>query len=288
MKICIVNACCDLGVHVDGSDHGPLRLANREKLADCIYMIKKKEKEKEKEKDVENKAKNLKYLNEFNERLYHEIESIDDFVITVGGDHSIAIASALASKKKQDDIGLIWIDSHADFHTFASTISGNIHGMPFATITGQNGNLLSYFFDGEYFNPKKSVLVGGRDIELPEYENLKNAGVKVFTTEDIKRYGAEKIMKEAIRIATENTNGMHVSYDIDIIDPDIAPGVSIKAKNGISFEEAQTILQQLILQKEKIKSFDLVEFNPDLDLEDKTYHIASYLLEEMVKNKKRQ
>lgn len=282
MKLCIINACSDLGVHIDGSNNGPSKLINKENLADNIYTIEKKNVEKEREKD--NKKKNLEYLNEFNERLYNKILSIDDFVLTLGGDHSIAIASALASKKKYENIGLIWVDSHADFHTFDSTISGNIHGMPFATISGQNGNILSYFFDGKYFDPKNTVLVGGRDIESPEYINLKKAGTKVFTTEDIKKYGVKEIMKEAIDIATKNTEGIHISYDIDVIDPEIAPGVSIKAKAGITFEETKNILNELLKEKDKIKSFDLVEFNPDLDIDNKTYDIASTLLENIIKN----
>lgn len=242
MKISMISACSDLGVHVNGTDKGPETLIKNNE-----NIIKKENVEKERSK--KNKEKNFKYLNKFNEELYNMIISINDFVITVGGDHSIAISTCLASKKKHGNIGLIWIDAHADFHTFESTISGNIHGMPFATVVGENGNRLSYFFNGEYFDPKNTVLVGGRDIESPEYENLKKAGTKIFTTEDIKGQGVEKIMKEAIRIATENTEGMHISYDLDVIDPKLAPGVSIKAEDGITIEEAKKILNEIIKKK---------------------------------------
>lgn len=285
MIVNVVNAHSDLGVHIDGSRQAPYRLKEIENLADNIYKVEKALVKKEKEK--ENKEKNFRPLNAFNEELYKTILSINDFVITVGGDHSISIASALASKKKNGNIGLIWIDSHSDFHNFKTTISGNIHGMPFATISGQNGKRLSYFFDGEYFDPQNTVLVGGRDIEPPEYINLKKAGTNIFTTEDIKKNGVKKIMEEAIKIATQNTDGIHVSFDIDVIDPQLAPGVSIKAKDGININEAKEILEELLKKKKKIKSFDLVEYNPVEDIDNKTYEITSYLLEKMIKSMKK-
>ena len=275
----IVEACSDLGVHVRGSELGPIELVKDEKYDKTL--IKYQDVEKEFEKD--NKRKNFKALNEFNERLYKEIVSINEKVLTLGGDHSIVIASALASKKKHSNIGIIWIDAHSDFHTLDSTISGNIHGMPFATICGQNGNELSYYFDGEYFNPKNAVLVGGRDIEEPEYVNLKNAGVKIFTTEDIRNQGAKKIMEEAFKIATDNTDGVHVSYDIDVIDPDVCPGVSVKAVDGINEMEAYEIADSILGHKNSIKSVDLVEFNPLEDIDNKTYIIAKNILNKLIK-----
>lgn len=281
MKLYIVNACSDLGVHIDGSDKAPSKLIELTKNIDDVYTIKKENCIKQKEKN--NKEKNIVFLNKFNEQLYNKICSLDDgLVITIGGDHSVAISSGLASKKKNSNIGVIWIDSHADYHTFDTTISGNIHGMPFATICGQNGNKLSYFFDGNYFNPKNTVLVGGRDIEDGEYENLKKAGTTIITTDDIKKYGVVNVIKKAIKIAMQNTDGIHVSYDIDVIDPKIAPGVSVKAKNGINVLEAKEILNELLNQKNKIKSIDLVEYNPDFDIDNKTYNITSSLLEEII------
>ena len=232
MKITIVNACSDLGVHINGSDKGPLALNKFENLVDKVITIKKDNVKKELEEG--NKKRNIKYVNKFNEELYKNIVNENNFVITVGGDHSIAIGSDLASKKKHDNIGLIWIDAHSDFHNMDSTISGNIHGMPFATIAGQNGDELSFFFDGEYYKPENVVLVGGRDIEDPEYINLNNAGVKIFTTDDIKSLGVKQVMDEAFLIACDETDGLHISYDLDVIDPTVAPGVSVKAPNGIN------------------------------------------------------
>lgn len=280
MNIAIVKACSDLGVHISGSENGPLKITKFDNQIKKVLTIEKEKTKKDLEKN--NKLKNLNTLNKFNEELYNTIINTKEFVITLGGDHSIAIASILASKKKNKNMGLIWIDSHADFHTIETTISGNIHGMPFATVCGQNGDKLSYFFDEEYIKPENAVLVGARDIELPEYQNLETAGVKVYTTEDIKKYGVENIMKEAIQIASTNTNGFHVSYDLDVIDPSLAPGVSVKAKDGISVTVAEEILNQLLKSKEHIKSFDLVELNPEKDIDNKTLTIAETLLEKLI------
>ena len=160
MKITIIKACSDLGVKIDGSNKGPLKLNKYDNSVDKVIIVNKDNIQKEKEEG--NKRRNIIYVNKFNKELYNAIINDNNFVITIGGDHSIAIGSDLASKKKHGNIGLLWIDAHSDYHNMDSTITGNIHGMPFATISGQNGNELSYFFDGEYYNPKKTVLIGGR------------------------------------------------------------------------------------------------------------------------------
>lgn len=281
MKLNIIKACSDLGVHINGSNNGPKILNKFDNLVDNVYDINKEKTFKELDKN--NKKKNIKALNKFNEELYNTIiKSKENFTITLGGDHSITIASALASKKKHKNIGVIWIDSHSDFHDLKTTISGNIHGMPFATICNQNGNELSYFFDEEYFNPHNAVLVGARDIETDEYKKLKEAEIKIFTTKDIQEKGTENIMKQAIKIAKNNTDGIHISYDLDVIDPKIAPGVSVKAKDGITEKEAFEILDEIIKNKELIKSFDLVEFNPDYDIDNKTEIIANKILKNLI------
>lgn len=283
MKITLVNACSDLGVMINGSDKGPLVLSENIKNIDNIITIQKENIDKE--RDIGNKKRNIKYVNIFNEKLYNAIINEENFVITLGGDHSIAIGSDLASKKKHKNIGLLWIDAHSDYHNMDSTITGNIHGMPFATISGQNGSELSYFFDEEYYDPKKTVLIGGRDIESPEYINLEKAGVKIITTEDIKKYGVKKIMEEAFNIALNNTDGVHISYDLDVIDPEIAKGVSVKAKDGINEKEAYLIKDELVKKIDSIKSFDLVEYNPDYDTDLKTKEIALNILNDVIKAK---
>lgn len=287
-SINIIGACSDLGVHIDGAKLGPEVLESiidKTKINEIINIYAK---DINKELEKNNKQKNLKSVNEFNSRLYSAILDTlnsDFFPLTIGGDHSIAIASALASIKKYENLGIIWFDSHGDYHTFETTTSGNIHGLPFATITNYKKSILSNFHSGNYFNPKNAVLVGGRDIDEPfELENLKNAGVTVFSTEYIHKFGTDYIYSKAFDIASAGTNGVHVSYDLDVIDPKLAPGVSIPAKNGISLEEAYDFVTHIIKNKEKVKSFDLVEFNPLLDINDVTQKIAQQILSYLLNN----
>ncbi len=286
-KIDIIDACTDLGVSVDGAALGPEILTedfSNENVGN-IYILHADEDGKEKEKD--NKKKNLKKLNEFNIELYNRVlKSIDEkkFPLTIGGDHSLVIASALASIKKNQNLGIIWIDAHGDYNTFKTTITGNIHGLPLAVIDGYEKMYLADFHNGSFYNPKNTVIVGGRDIDPLEQENLKDAGVTVFTTEEVHEKGMKAVMEEAVKIACDNTNGMHISYDLDVIDPVICPGVSVPAKDGINLEEAYEAVDQIIKYKNKLKSLDLVEYNPLRDIDSKTKVIAKTILESLINN----
>ena len=286
-SIDIIDACTDLGVSVDGAALGPEILTEDliNKKVDNVHIIHADEDGKEKEKD--NKKKNLKKLNEFNIELYNRVlKSIDEkkFPLTIGGDHSLVIASALASIKKNQNLGIIWIDAHGDYNTFKTTITGNIHGLPLAVIDGYEKMYLADFHNGSFYNSKNTVIVGGRDIDPLEQENLKDAGVTVFTTEEIHKRGMKAVMEDAIKIACNNTNGMHISYDLDVIDPVICPGVSVPAKNGINLEEAYEAVDEIIKYKDKLKSLDLVEYNPLKDIDNKTKVIAKTILESLINN----
>lgn len=289
-KIDIIAACSDLGLHVDGSKLGPEILINNLNKKKNINKIKKIKNNDSYTKDLDknNKKKNLSEIDLFNNKLYNEINHTlknNCFPITIGGDHSIAIASALASINNYNNLGIIWFDAHGDFNTFETTTSGNIHGLPFAVVTGYEKNSLSDFHNGNYFNYKNAVLLGARDIDEPhELNNLKDAGVTIITTEDIKKYGAKAMYEKAFSIASNGTNGIHISYDIDCIDCDIAPGVSIPVKNGINLNDAYAFIDYIIQNKEKIKSFDLVEFNPLKDNEKTTEKIAINILNKLIDN----
>lgn len=287
-NIDIIGACSDLGVHVDGTKLGPEILEKNLNEENINKIINIKSNNIKKELDKNNLKKNLNEINLFNQKLYNEVlNSLNNnkFPLTLGGDHSIAIASALASIKKHDNLGIIWFDAHGDFHTFETTISGNIHGLPFAALCNYEKKNLADFHNGNFYNPKNAVLVGGRDIDKPgEINNLKNAGVTIFTTEDIKNLGTEYVYNKAFEIASNGTNGVHVSYDLDVIDPNIAPGVSIPAINGINLEEAYSFADYMIKNKEKIKSIDLVELNPLKDKDHKTEKIADKILTNLIKN----
>ena len=286
-EIDIINACTDLGVAVDGACLGPNELTKdlKEKNLRAIYKIYADEENKE--KDKENKKKNLIKLNEFNEKLYKTVLDVIDknhFPLTIGGDHSLVIASALASIKKNKSLGIIWIDAHGDFNTFDTTITGNIHGLPLAAIAGYEKKDLVGFHTANTYLPQNTVIVGGRDIDPLEEENLKDAGVTVFSTEEIHKRGMSAVMEDAIKIACDGTEGMHISYDLDVIDPKLCPGVSVPAVNGITLEEAYDAVDEIIKHKDKLKSLDLVEFNPLKDVDNKTKIIAKTILKSLINN----
>lgn len=288
-NIDIIAACSDLGVHINGSQLGPDVLINNINK-NAVNEIKTINYPKNyiKELDKKNLKKNLEEINIFNEHLYNEIKnSLENhhFPIAIGGDHSIAIASALASINKYNNLGIIWFDAHGDFNTFETTTSGNIHGLPFATVTGYEKKLLTNFHNGNYYNYKNAVLFGARDIDEPyEMNNLKDAGITIITTQDIKKYGIDAMSKKAFEIASNGTNGIHISYDFDAIDSNVAPGVSTPVNNGLSLEDSYSFINYMIENKEIIKSIDLVEFNPLRDIDKITEKIATNILNKLIEN----
>ena len=286
-KITIINACTELGVSVNGASQGPIELTknlNNENIEEIITLIANNE---NKEYEKENRKKNLEELKKYNNELYNKTKEVinkGNFPLTLGGDHSLAVATVLASSTVNGKIGVIWIDAHGDFNTFDTTITGNIHGLPLAAITGYEQKELTEFNKENYIDPKNTVIVGGRDIDPLEIENIKEAGVTLFTTEDIKKYGMKEIMSQSIEIASNGTEGIHISYDLDVIDPKFAPGVSIPAINGISIEEAYEALESIIENNDKVKSLDLIEFNPNRDVDNKTEEIALKILNDLINN----
>jgi arginase len=290
----IFGACTDLGVHIDGADLGPVKLMNDLK---SFYkgesMMFNKDKDIIKSRNLSDRRKNEYEIEKFNSELYKSMVSKikeEYFPIMIGGDHSAAIPSALASAKVNIDEGMIWIDAHTDYNTFESTVSGNIHGLPLATINGYKNSDLRTYHDGKIIQPSKTVIIGARSIDDGEKDNVRYSGVTVFTTQDIKEKGVEAIMEEAFKIAGYKTKGIHVSYDLDVIDPDICPGVSIPEFDGISEEEAMQINEYLVKNFKDILSFDLVEFNPLRDIDRKTEQIALNILAQIIRaaeNKKK-
>lgn len=287
MKTVIVGAGSDLGVHIDGAHLGSVQLIKDLQGFYHGEIISFSQDERIiKSRNLSDRRKNEYEIEKFNSTLYKAIlekTKQDYFPILLGGDHSVAIASALASCKKHEEIGIIWIDAHTDYNTFETTVTGNIHGLPLAAITGYKCNELRYYHDGATISPSKCVVVGARSIDPWEKDNIKYAGIKVFSTEDIKDRGVASVMEEAFKIAGYKTKGVHISYDLDVIDPEVAPGVSVPELDGISEDDAMEINKQLVKHIEEIVSFDLVEFNPLRDQNRKTEQIAVNLLAQFIK-----
>lgn len=294
MRTMIFGAGTDLGVNIDGASLGPVQLMNDLK---AFYkgesMIFEQDKDIIKSRNLSDRRKNEYEIEKFNTNLYKNmVDKIKEeyFPIMIGGDHSAAIASALASAKVNIDVGIIWIDAHTDYNTFETTVTGNIHGLPLAAINGYKNSELRYYHNGKVIQPSRTVIIGARSIDDAEKDNVKYSGVTVFTTQDIKEKGIETIMDEAFKIAGYKTKGIHISYDLDIIDPDVAPGVSVPEFDGINEEEAMKINEYIINHMQSVLSYDLVEFNPLRDVDRKTEQIALNLLAQVIRaaeNKKK-
>ncbi len=286
MKTVVIGAGSDLGVHIDGAHLGPVQLMNDLKSfyqGEQTLLI--QDESILKSRNLSDRRKNEYEVDKYNTALYNmtlEKMKADFFPILIGGDHSVSAASALASAKVHENIGVIWFDSHTDYHTFESTVNGNLNGLTLAAITGYKNHELRYFHDGNIIQTSKAVVVGARGIDDAEKDNLKYAGITVFTDQDIKEKGLEAIVEEAFQIATERTKGVHVSFSLDLLDPDIAPGVSTPEFDGISEEEALEINKLILKHMDKIVSYDLVEFNPLRDKERKTEQIALNLLAQII------
>lgn len=287
MRTMIFGAGSDLGVHIDGANLGPVQLMND---LSAFYkgenMMFQKDESIIKSRNLSDRRKNEYEIEKFNSTLYKAmVEKMKEeyFPILIGGDHSVAIASALASAKINTDVGIIWIDAHTDYNTFETTVTGNIHGLPLAAITGYKNADLRHYHDGKIIQPAKTVIVGARSIDDAEKDNVRYSGVTVFTTQDIKEKGVEAVMDEAFKIAGYKTKGIHISYDLDVIDPDIAPGVSIPEFDGLTEEEAMKINEYIVKHFKEVLSFDLVEFNPLRDIDRKTEQIAINILSQIIR-----
>ena len=286
METVVIGAGSDLGVHIDGAKLGPGQLLNDIKsfyTGETVSFVQSDDIIKS--RHLGDLRKNEYEVDKFNSNLYKTLvdyHSKDYFPILLGGDHTVAIPSALASMKQHDSIGMIWIDAHTDYNTFETTITGNLHGLPCAAITGYKNKDLITYHEGKTIQPAKTVIIGARSIDPKEKDNLRYAGVTVFSTEDIREKGIDAIMEEAFKIATFKTNGVHISYDLDVIDPEIAPGVSVPEFDGINEEEALKINEFILKRMKDVVSYDLVEFNPLRDIDRKTEQIALNLLAQII------
>ena len=224
-------------------------------------------------------------VNATNKQLYEEVsETLENgrFPLVLGGDHSIAAGSVSAVAKHyepQGEIGVIWIDAHGDWNSDESTISGNMHGMPFSAVCGWGPDSMVDFGQKPHFVPTAHcVQVGGHDFDEAEAARMKEAGMNVFTISAIDKRGMSEVMKEAIRIAGEGTVGIHLSFDVDAITPEYAPGTGTPVENGITAREA-FLAVEMLAQSGKLISMDLVEVNPILDDKNKTGRMASELIQ---------
>jgi arginase len=189
--------------------------------------------------------------------------------LVLGGDHSLGAGSVAASaeylRRSGKPLGLLWVDAHGDMNTPGTSGSGNVHGMPLAALLGPEPAELSRIGG---FSPKvlpsHTVLIGIRNLDDREKERIRDAGVHVFTMKDIDRSGIAAVVEQALAIAGDETGGVHVSFDHDVCDPKIAPGVGTPVKGGLDYREAHMVME-MVADSGVLRALDLVEVNPILD-----------------------
>ncbi len=228
---------------------------------------------------------NAHYLNEIAETCTRTADTVVETLeegmtpLLLGGDHSLAAGSVAGVaefyRRKGERVGLVWRDAHSDINTPETSPSGNGHGMPLAALLGLGPRALGNIFG---YAPKiaaeNAVLIGVRDIDAAERENIKRAGIKhLYTMRDIDERGMRLVMEEALRAAGNGTAGYHVSLDMDWIDPEDAPGVGTPVRGGATYREAH-LAMEIVADDGKLLSFEIVEVNPVIDEHNRTAELA--------------
>jgi arginase len=201
--------------------------------------------------------------------------------LVLGGDHSLGAGSVAASAaytaRQGKPVGLIWVDAHGDMNTPTTTPSGNVHGMPLAALLGPEPAALARIGG---VSPKVSsehtVLIGVRNLDEREKAAVRASGVHVFTMKDIDRQGIARVTEQAIAHASAGTAGIHVSFDVDVCDPAIAPGVGTPVKGGLDYREAHMVME-IVADANALLSLDIVEVNPVLDIQNATAILGTEL-----------
>lgn len=195
------------------------------------------------------------------------------FPLVLGGDHSVSLGSVAGSTSGRS-AGIIWIDAHGDFNTADSSPSGNIHGMVLAALAGQGDPaLVNVGYPGAKVDRRNVVLIGVRSLDSGERTLLKSCDIKVFTMHDIDRLGLPRVITDAAEIAGDGVDGIHLSLDLDVVDPSQAPGVGTPVFGGLTFRETH-LAMELLAETQQLISMDVVEVNPILDSHNETARLA--------------
>lgn len=287
----IVGVPMDLGAGRRGVDMGPsaIRVAGLSaRLRELGYAVKNEGNLEVPIPEAKAPGSGPKYQKEILkvcQTLSQQVEKILDsgsFPIVLGGDHSIAMGTVTGMaqhfRKRNEDFGLIYIDAHGDMNTPESSPSGNVHGMPLAVLLGMGPQELTALAG---FSPKvkkeKTALIGIRTLDKLEKENIRRSGSRVFTMREIDERGMSRIMRRALQVVCKDTAGFHVSFDLDALDPEIAPGVGTPVRGGIDLREAH-LMMEMIADSGKMIGLEMVELNPILDHRNTTGELAVELI----------
>ena len=291
MNISIIGMPLFYGCDRPGVEKGPEEL-RKNNLIDIfeenhtVYDLGDIEVEKANAEDKFLSNTKLKYLDQVvnanNNLATKVLEALENNTLPfiVGGDHSLALGSIAGSSQfLGNDLAVIWIDAHGDINTHETTPSGNIHGMPLAASMGIGyEKLTSIFFNNFKVKPENVFILACRDLDEGEIELIDKLDINVWTNQDINNKGIDKVVKELLSlISSKNIKNIHLSYDIDCLDPEYVPGTGTPVSDGLSFSESKSLLES-ILGTSLVKSIDFVEYNPDLDQNNRTKETCIELL----------
>lgn len=291
-QVAVIGAPMDLGAGRRGVDMGPsaVRAASlHARLSSLGYEV----------EDLGNidvvqpeaitpKPSSARFLNEIATscarlaRMVERAAGEGKFPIVLGGDHSIAAGTIAGMskhfRKSKKKLGVIWIDAHADMNTPATSPSGNVHGMPLAATLGMGPKELTHI--GGYA-PKvqaaNAVLIGIRDVDELESGNVTSSGVQTYTMREVDELGMRTVMTRAIEAASRGADGIHLSFDMDSVDPDDAPGVGTPVRGGLTYREAH-LAMEILSDTQLLRSIEVVEVNPILDTANRTALLAVELI----------
>jgi arginase len=288
----IIGVPLDLGGNRRGVDMGPSAFRSAglgERVAALGYtVVDKGDLPAPIPETQEQRDERKKYIREIAkvcQKLYQvSLASLTEgaFPLVLGGDHSlgagsVAAAADWAKLAKDLPIGLLWIDAHGDMNTPATSLSGNVHGMPLAALLGtEPAELARIGAMTPKVLPAHTVLVGVRNLDEREKVAVRESHVHVFTMKDIDRQGIASIIEQAVSLAGRETAGIHVSFDMDVCDPQIAPGVGTPVRGGLNYREAHMVME-IVADSGLLTSLDLVEVNPTLDVRNATAQLGTEL-----------
>ncbi|APX96341.1 arginase [Natronorubrum daqingense] len=290
----ILGAPMDYGADRRGVDMGPsaIRYAGlADRLEDAgvttiddgdLSIPRAEERDPDAEQPADGHAKFLREVEDVCTRLGERVESAlenGEFPLVLGGDHSVAIGSMRGSARDAD-LGAIWFDAHADLNTPATSPSGNVHGMPLAATLGRGAFGDVDWAHAPRVREESIVYVGLRSIDDRERELVRESEMTAFTMADIDEYGMTAVVEDALDVATSGTDGVHVSLDLDWLDPKTAPGVGTPVRGGVTYREAHAALETVATRHGRegvVRSMDVVEVNPILDERNETARLAAEL-----------
>ncbi len=286
-KLSIIGVAMDLGAGTAGVSMGPeaIRYAGiEERLTNIGYEVQDMgDIRAVRPKISVSEGTNLKNLDEVARVNQLLCDSVDEamkegrFPLVLGGDHSIAIGTISGVLQHKKNLGVIWFDAHGDINTDETSPSGNIHGMPVSVLLGMGHAKLTSIGGDAKLKAQNIVFIGCRDLDSGERKILKEHGITVFTMHEIDRYGMPTVIEKAIAIASNGTDGIHVSFDVDCMDPIHAVGTGTRVPGGMTYRESHFALEMIALT-EKVVSAEFVEVNPIIDDRNQTAKNAVALI----------